>query len=164
MLIYFYIFIFSPSKAAHMRDGESSISPFDTKSETKFTFDYSKKAARRALPPPARMVTRGVSGAVRPRSVGEILSSLDVSEWIHYIYLCVCVYLIFINSKRIYTYFQTIQEIESRHHNMKRINKTTDLIIIVAPPNPHIAQHYPINIQNPKHSHHLFTTVQNYQL
>ncbi|KAI8885523.1 hypothetical protein K501DRAFT_284231 [Backusella circina FSU 941] len=70
----------SPSKAAHMRDGESSISPFDTKSYSKFTFDYSKKAARRLPPPPARMVTRGVSGAVRPRSVGEILSSLDQKD------------------------------------------------------------------------------------
>lgn len=39
--------------------------------------DPSKKS-RRMPPPPARMVTRGVSGAVRPKSVDEILSSLDV--------------------------------------------------------------------------------------
>ncbi|KAI8089856.1 uncharacterized protein BX664DRAFT_315017 [Halteromyces radiatus] len=39
-----------------------------------------KKLARRVLPPPARMVTRGVSGAVRPKSVDEILSSLDQKD------------------------------------------------------------------------------------
>jgi chromatin modification-related protein VID21 len=42
------------------------------------------KLIRRATPlfPPApvRMVTRGVSGAVRPKSVDEILSNLDVSD------------------------------------------------------------------------------------
>lgn len=35
--------------------------------------------SRRVVSPPVRMVTRGVSGAVRPKSVDEILSSLDVS-------------------------------------------------------------------------------------
>jgi hypothetical protein len=43
------------------------------------TSDLSKKLLRRMPPPPVRMVTRGVSGAVRPKSVDEILSSLDVS-------------------------------------------------------------------------------------
>lgn len=37
--------------------------------------------ARRVPPPPERMVTRGVSGAIRHRSVGEILSGLDVSAY-----------------------------------------------------------------------------------
>lgn len=41
--------------------------------------DPLKKLSRRLPPPPVRMVTRGVSGAVRPKSVDEILSSLDVS-------------------------------------------------------------------------------------
>lgn len=41
--------------------------------------DPSRKLFRRMPPPPVRMVTRGVSGAVRPKSVDEILSSLDVS-------------------------------------------------------------------------------------
>lgn len=40
--------------------------------------DPLKKMTRRLPPPPVRMVTRGVSGAVRPKSVDEILSSLDV--------------------------------------------------------------------------------------
>lgn len=35
---------------------------------------------RRVPPPPVRMVTRGVSGAVRPKSVDEILSSLDQKD------------------------------------------------------------------------------------
>ena len=33
---------------------------------------------RRVPPPPERMVTRGVSGAIRHKSVGEILNGLDV--------------------------------------------------------------------------------------
>ncbi|RCH84245.1 hypothetical protein CU097_000705, partial [Rhizopus azygosporus] len=36
--------------------------------------------SRRVVSPPARMVTRGVSGAVRPKSVDEILSSLDQKD------------------------------------------------------------------------------------
>ncbi|KAI9310322.1 hypothetical protein BX666DRAFT_1280241 [Dichotomocladium elegans] len=36
-----------------------------------------KRIARRVPPPPERMVTRGVSGAIRHKSVGEILSGLD---------------------------------------------------------------------------------------
>lgn len=35
--------------------------------------------ARRVPPPPERMITRGVSGAIRHKSVDEILSGLDVS-------------------------------------------------------------------------------------
>lgn len=42
--------------------------------------EASKKAQKRVLPPPERMVTRGVSGAIRHKSVGEILSGLDVSN------------------------------------------------------------------------------------
>ncbi|KAI8977108.1 hypothetical protein BDF20DRAFT_913480 [Mycotypha africana] len=40
----------------------------------------SNKPNRRVPPPPVRMVTRGVSGAVRPKSVEEILSSLDQKD------------------------------------------------------------------------------------
>lgn len=39
-----------------------------------------KSLSRRVPPPPVRMVTRGVSGAVRPKSVDEILSSLDQKD------------------------------------------------------------------------------------
>ncbi|CAO3653154.1 unnamed protein product [Mucor fragilis] len=39
-----------------------------------------KSLNRRVPPPPVRMVTRGVSGAVRPKSVDEILSSLDQKD------------------------------------------------------------------------------------
>lgn len=56
-----------------MNKQESSPSPtFDGS-------DPSRKLFRRMPPPPVRMITRGVSGAVRPKSVDEILSSLDVS-------------------------------------------------------------------------------------
>lgn len=37
-----------------------------------------KRLAKRVLPPPERMVTRGVSGAIRHRSVDEILSAAEV--------------------------------------------------------------------------------------
>ncbi|KAF7724690.1 chromatin modification- protein VID21 [Apophysomyces ossiformis] len=42
--------------------------------------DLAKKSARRMPPPPARMVTRGVSGAIRHKSVEEILAGLDNKE------------------------------------------------------------------------------------
>lgn len=52
------------------------------KTEEPAVADAPKKAARRiVLPPPERMVTRGVSGAIRHKSVGEILSGLDVSTY-----------------------------------------------------------------------------------
>jgi len=38
-----------------------------------------KRLAKRVLPPPERMVTRGVSGAIRHRSVDEILSAAEKS-------------------------------------------------------------------------------------
>jgi hypothetical protein len=49
---------------------ESPSSMDDSKSD--------KKLAKRVLPPPERMVTRGVSGAIRHRSVDEILSAAEV--------------------------------------------------------------------------------------
>lgn len=59
------------------------------KPEEPLVADTPKKAARRInLPPPERMVTRGVSGAIRLKSVGEILSGLDVSSSVFFYEEC----------------------------------------------------------------------------
>ncbi|KAI9284069.1 hypothetical protein BC943DRAFT_353222 [Umbelopsis sp. AD052] len=61
-------------------DNASDISNADLLSPTYLDDPKSdKRLAKRVLPPPERMVTRGVSGAIRHRSVDEILSAAEKS-------------------------------------------------------------------------------------
>lgn len=68
---------------------------------------------RRVPPPPVRMVTRGVSGAVRPKSVDEILSSLDQKD--------------LLASPGTKTTFNNIQQQQQQQQQRQTVRKNTGL-------------------------------------